>query len=97
MYLEMFKWETPRVKQIFGVSDELAPQTKVMAANQGLYNGFLGAGLLYGLLTAQTDVQILFLLFVFIAGIYGGLTAARRILFVQALPAFIVLVLALIS
>ena len=89
MVLEMFFWDKPRGLKAFGLSQELATQTKVLAANQGLYNGFLAAGLFWGLMLADqgTAVKLFFLTCVLLAGIYGGLTANRRILFIQALPA----------
>lgn len=91
LVLEMFLWETPRARRAFGTSAEFASNTKVMAANQGLYNGFLAAGLVWALILglpgAGQGVAVFFLACVLVAGVYGGLTAARRILYVQALPA----------
>jgi putative membrane protein len=91
LVLEMFLWETPRARRVFGTSAEFASDTKVMAANQGLYNGFLAAGLIWALILglpgAGQGVAVFFLACVLVAGVYGGLTAARRILYVQALPA----------
>ena len=91
LVLEMFLWTTPTGRRAFGMKPEQAEATKVMAANQGLYNGFLAAGLAWGLTHPQPAVggQILvfFLLCILLAGIYGGLTAKRSILFIQALPA----------
>ena len=83
----------------FGNSPEKAAMTKVLAANQGLYNGFLAAGLIWGLLlgTAGRDVIIFFLACVVIAGLYGAATASRKILFVQALPAAVALALVLFA
>ena len=91
LVLEMFRWEHPRTRAIFGMDKDLAAKTKIMAANQGLYNGFLAAGLLWGLwLGAEgQDVTLFFLTCVVVAGIYGGLTVTKRIIFVQALPAFL--------
>ena len=88
LVLEMFLWEAPRTRAVFGTSAEFAAATKVLAANQGLYNGFLAAGLVWALwLGAEgRGVALFFLACVLVAGIYGGLTATRRILFVQALP-----------
>lgn len=93
LVLEMFLWATPTGMKIFRMSEAQAQMTKVLAANQGLYNGFLSAGLIYGLITSDMKVTVLFLIFVVIAGIYGGLTASPNILFVQALPALIALTL----
>jgi putative membrane protein len=95
LVLEMFLWDKPAGLRAFGHSAEAAAASKVLAANQGLYNGFLAAGLVWGLSlgTAGTSVKVFFLLCVLIAGIYGALTASRKILFVQALPALVALVL----
>ncbi|MDP9763112.1 DUF1304 domain-containing protein [Deinococcus enclensis] len=87
LVLEMFLWTTPRAMKAFGTTPELAAQTRVMAGNQGLYNGFLAAGLIWGLLTGAQDVQLFFLACVAVAGLYGAATANRRILFVQTVPA----------
>jgi putative membrane protein len=90
LVLEMFLWQAPRTRAVFGTSEEMAAKTKVLAANQGLYNGFLAAGLIWsawlGVLSQGRDIALFFLLCVLIAGLYGALTASRRILFVQALP-----------
>ncbi|WP_280250057.1 DUF1304 domain-containing protein [Nocardia abscessus] len=98
LVLEMFLWTTPRVRRIFGVSAELAEQTKVMAANQGLYNGFLAAGLVWGLIASRptgSAALLFFLLCVAIAGCYGGFTVSRRILLIQTAPAVLALALLL--
>ena len=89
LVLEMFLWETPRGRKAFGLTPEFAAQTKVLAANQGLYNGFLAAGLFWGMSMgiAGRPVQLFFLGCVMVAGIYGAATANRKILFIQALPA----------
>jgi putative membrane protein len=96
LYLEMFAWTTPRVRRIFGTTQAQAEETKVLAANQGLYNGFLAAGLLWGIVHPQPAVgaqlQIFFLLCVLVAALYGGLTAKRSILYVQGGPALLALV-----
>ena len=91
MALEMFFWDRPLGLKAFGQTLEKARATKVLAANQGLYNGFLAAGLLWGLWLgpAGGPVKVFFLVCVAVAGVYGALTASRKILFVQALPAFI--------
>jgi putative membrane protein len=98
LVLEMFLWNTPKGHKAFGLTPEFAAQTKVLAANQGLYNGFLAAGLFWGLYLggAGLGVKVFFLLCVLVAGLYGAATASRRILFVQALPAAIGLALLLL-
>lgn len=95
LVLEMFLWETPFGLRTFGNSPEKAHFTKVLAANQGLYNGFLAAGLFWGvsLGAAGTSVKVFFLLCVLVAGVYGAATVGRKILFVQALPALLGLAL----
>ena len=88
MVLEMFLWDTPVGRKTFGLSPEFAKQSATLAASQGLYNGFLAAGLSWGLFsTGGTDALIFFLACIVIAGIYGAVTASRSILFLQALPA----------
>jgi putative membrane protein len=87
LVLEMFFWNDPVGQGIFGTTPEFAAQSTVLAANQGLYNGFLAAGLLWGLLSGRRDVKTFFLACVIIAGVYGGLSAKMSILYVQALPA----------
>jgi putative membrane protein len=86
LVLEMFLWDKPAGLKAFGNTPQRAADTKVLAANQGLYNGFLAAGLLWGLSQAGTSVTVFFLLCVIVAGVYGAATASRKILFVQALP-----------
>jgi putative membrane protein len=95
LVLEMFLWTQPIGLRVFGQSRESAEASRVLAANQGLYNGFLAAGLVWGLLLgpAGHDVKLFFLLCVLVAGLYGAATANRRILFVQALPAAVALAL----
>ncbi len=97
LVLEMFLWETPTGLRVFRQTKEQAAASRVLAANQGLYNGFLAAGLLWGLSLGASGRHIVgfFLTCVIIAGVYGGATANRRILFVQALPAAIALMLML--
>lgn len=99
LVLEMFLWEKPFGLKTFGHTLESATQSKVLAMNQGLYNGFLAAGLIWGLLlgAAGEAIVIFFLSCVVIAGLFGGLTASRKILFVQALPAAIALAFVLIT
>jgi putative membrane protein len=99
LVLEMFLWDKPYGRKTFGLTAEYAAASKTLAANQGLYNGFLAAGLAWGLLlgAAGASVKIFFLVCVVIAGVYGAITVSRRILWVQALPAAIALALLLIS
>jgi putative membrane protein len=87
LVLEMFLWTRPIGLRTFRQSAESAAASRVLAANQGLYNGFLAAGLLYGLIVQSREIVLLFLAFVIVAGLYGGATANRKILFIQALPA----------
>ena len=91
LILEMFLWTKPRTIKIFGIRDKnLAEDTKVLAANQGLYNGFLSVGLIISLLFNEENVSILFLSFVIIAGIYGAYSTKNKKLFiVQSIPAII--------
>ena len=92
--LEMLWWDTPRGRKAFGTTPEFAAQSKVLAINQGLYNGFLVAGLAWGLLLgpeAGKPVLVFFLACVLVAGLFGAATASKRILFVQALPAALAL------
>ena len=97
LWLEMFAWET-RGKKVFkgSLKDELFTPTKTLAANQGLYNGFLSAGLIWSLCITNIEwsiyVAVFFLTCVIVAGIYGALIASRKIFFVQALPAIIALI-----
>lgn len=93
LVLEMFLWEKPAGLRAFRNSPEKAAATRVLAANQGLYNGFLAAGLAWGLWLgdAGLHIKIFFLLCIAIAGIYGALTAARKIIFIQTVPAVIAL------
>lgn len=99
LVLEMVLWDTPRGRKAFGMTPEFSAATKVLAANQGLYNGFLAAGLFWGLWlgAAGRPVQVFFLACVLVAGLYGGATASRKIFFVQALPAAIGLLLLLLA
>ena len=95
LVLEMFLWDKPRGMKAFGLTPDAAAQTKTLAANQGLYNGFLAAGLLWGLFLGPDGAgfKVFFLLCVLVAGLYGAATASKRILFIQALPAAVGLVL----
>ena len=95
LVLEMFLWDKPQGLKTFGHTLEAASASKTLAMNQGLYNGFLAAGLLWGLSLGDAggSIKIFFLGCVLVAGVFGGLTASRKILFVQALPAAMALVL----
>jgi len=96
LVLEMFLWNTPYGRKTFGMTPEYSSASKSLAANQGLYNGFLAAGLIWSLLDPHDhafEIKIFFLSCVIVAGIYGAITVSRKILFIQALPAAIPLVL----
>jgi len=95
MVLEMFFWTKPFGRRAFGLSAEFAEASKRLAANQGLYNGFLAAGLVWGLLLgdAGTPIKVFFLGCVILAGVFGALTVSRKILWVQAVPAAVALTL----
>ena len=97
--LESFLWTKPAGRRIFGLSAELAESSKALAANQGLYNAFLAAGLIWGLVPGPHafGVKVFFLSCVIIAGIVGAITAKRSILFVQALPGAVALLLVLFT
>lgn len=101
MILEMFLWTKPLGRKTFGLSKEDAQVSKTLAANQGLYNGFLAAGLLLSLFVPNTDtaftLQVFFLACVSLAGLYGGITANISILFMQGVPAMIALALLLLT
>ena len=99
LVLEMFLWDKPAGLRAFGQTKEAAAASKVLAANQGLYNGFLAAGLLWGLALGANgaSVKVFFLACVLIAGLYGAVTASRKILLIQAIPAAIGLALVLLS
>src|SRR5450759_439465 len=97
LVLEMFLWRTPRGLRSFGMTQEVADSSAKLAANQGLYNGFLAAGLLWGLfvygVAGGRAILIFFLACVIVAGLYGGATVNRRIIFIQSVPAAIALLL----
>ncbi|GLQ95706.1 DUF1304 domain-containing protein [Dyella mobilis] len=98
--LEMLLWDKPAGLRAFGITPEYAAQTKVLAGNQGLYNGFLAAGLFWGLLlggSEGTHLKLFFLGCVLLAGLYGGFTATRKVFWVQALPAAIGMALVVLS
>ncbi|MEC7761330.1 MAG: DUF1304 domain-containing protein [Pseudomonadota bacterium] len=92
VYLEMVLWTQPRGRKAFGTTEAFAEESKTLAANQGLYNGFLAAGLIYGMVRSDVEIMALFLVFVLVAGLYGGLTVSKRILVIQSVPAALALV-----
>ncbi len=98
LVLEMFLWTTPTGRRAFGLTTEFAEASRVLAANQGLYNGFLAAGLFWGLWLGVEGlgVKLFFLSCVVVAGVFGAVTASPRIFFVQALPALVALALLLV-
>ena len=96
LVLEMVLWDKPFGRRTFGMTPEKAAATKSLAMNQGLYNGFLAAGLLWGVF-AGDDVKLFFLTCVILAGVFGALTASRKILWVQALPGLVALALVVFS
>ena len=93
LVLEMFLWNQPIGRKTFKMTQEVAASSATLAANQGLYNGFLAAGLVWGLLSGSFSVKLFFLVCVLIAGVFGGFTAKRSILYIQALPALLALLL----
>ena len=99
LILEMVLWNTPLGRRVFGLTPEFAQASKALAANQGLYNGFLAAGLVWGLALgpAGIAIEVFFLVCVVAAGLFGALTVSRKILWVQALPGAITLALVLFS
>ena len=98
LMLEMFFWNKPLGRRIFGLTPEFAKSTTALAANQGLYNGFLAAGLIWGLVLGPGgySIKIFFLGCVIVAGVFGAFTANRRILWIQALPGAVALTLVLL-
>ena len=99
LVLEMFLWTRPPGLRAFGLTPEFAEQTAVLAANQGLYNGFLAVGLIWGLIRKEDGfpIRVFFLGCVIVAGIFGGITAKPSILYVQAAPAIVALVVTLLA
>ena len=95
LVLEMFLWDKPKGMKVFNLTPQKAAETKVLAANQGLYNGFLAAGLGWGLYLGEagTDFKVFFMLCVIVAGVYGAMTVGKKILYVQAMPAALALAL----
>ena len=97
LVLEMFLWTTPTGRRVFGLDADFAERSKALAANQGLYNGFLVAGLGWGLVAGDPAIRVFFLACVVVAGVYGAATVNRRILIVQAVPAAVALVAVALS
>jgi len=99
LVLEMFLWTKPAGLRAFGLTPEFAEQTAVLAANQGLYNGFLAAGLIWSLFRKQdaTSLRVFFLSCVIVAGVFGAVSAKPSILYVQAAPALVALVMTLLA
>ena len=95
LILEIFFWNHPIGHKIFSMTPEIAESSSVLAMNQGLYNGFLAAGLFWGLFTNRLDIKLFFLACVVVAGIFGGITAKTSILFTQGLPALLAFILVL--
>lgn len=92
LILEMFLWDHPFGRKRFGMTPEYSKASASLAANQGLYNGFIAAGLVWGLVSGDFATKTFFLICVLFAGIYGGLTTKRTILYLQALPGLLALV-----
>ena len=97
LILEMFFWNHPVGQKIFNMTPEVSASSATLAMNQGLYNGFLAAGLFWGLLSGRSEIKVFFLVCVVIAGIFGGMTAKTSILFTQALPALIALIFVILT
>ena len=97
LILEMFFWDHPFGRKVFGMTPEVSSASAVLAMNQGFYNGFLAAGLIWGLITGRREIKTFFLLCVIAAGIFGGLTAKTSILLTQALPALVAFIFVLLS
>ena len=97
LVLEMFFWNHPLGWKIFAMTPETAASSAVLAANQGLYNGFLAAGLAWGLIAGRRDIKLFFLGCVIVAGIFGAVTAKPTILYTQALPGVVALLLVLLA
>jgi putative membrane protein len=97
LILEMFLWDHPFGRKTFRMTPEYSQASASLAANQGLYNGFLAAGLIWGLVSEEFSVKLFFLVCVLIAGIFGALTAKRSILYIQAFPGLLGLLLLFLS
>ncbi|MEV6877717.1 DUF1304 domain-containing protein [Amycolatopsis sp. NPDC051128] len=95
--LEMVLWTTPRARAAFGTTKEFAEQSKTLAANQGLYNGFLALALVWGLIAGEFQLQLYGLVCVIVAGLYGAATASKRILLVQVVPGALALIALLLA
>jgi putative membrane protein len=95
--LETFFWNHPFGRKLFGMTPEYSQASASLAANQGLYNGFLAAGLIWGIISGEFSIKLFFLICVIIAGIFGAFTARRSILYIQALPALLGLILLYLS
>jgi len=97
MIIEMYFWDKPKGFKAFGLERDFATSTKVLGANQGLYNGFLAAGLIWGVIHPQSEfglqIQLFFLSCIFVAGIYGAATFAKKIIFIQGVPSLIAIIL----
>lgn len=94
--VEAFYWHKPLGQKIFRLQPQFSTQTRVMAANQGVYNAFLAAGIVFALITGQTNVAIFFAACVAIAGVVGGLTSSPKIIAIQGLPAMLALALLIV-
>ena len=97
LVLEMFLWDHPFGRKRFGMTPEYSKASASLAANQGLYNGFLAAGLIWGLVSGDFATKAFFLFCVLVAGLYGGLTTKRTIIYLQALPGLLGLILLYLS
>jgi putative membrane protein len=95
LVMEMFLWTKPRTLKVFGMTKADAIVSKTLAANMGLYNGFLASGLIYGLFFDNPEFKMFFLVCIAIAGIYGAVTASKRIIYVQTVPAVITILISL--
>lgn len=92
VYLEMVLWDQPQGRKAFGTTAEFAAASKVLAANQGLYNGFLAVGLLFAMWQGERTMQLFLLACVAVAGLYGAMSVGRKILFIQTVPAALAIV-----
>ena len=97
LVLEMFFWNHPIGRKVFNMTPEVSAASEILAKNQALYNGFLAAGLAWGVLSGRDEIKIFFLACVILAGIFGSLTAKASILYTQALPALIALIFVLVT
>lgn len=93
LVLEMFLWDTPTGRRVFRLTPEFSAASRVLAANQGLYNGFLAAGLIWGVASSSSAVATFFLICVVVAGLFGAATVNRRVFWIQAAPALVALAL----